>query len=312
MKTCYYMSVGEKTYYYTLNATYVHTSYIPYGDEGQYEEHKEIRHHFIRNLSHDFETAKEKAIAWVAEHGCKEKPLKLLDTPYSMNARQEGILEAIREMIAEGKMPSGKYAGVHISEVPMSYIHWAICNLYHPDVIETQNGRLGLMCYDYAQKQGWIDAWVKEGSGDLNDPEYQKELDETIAAGVILCGKHEGVAIKDMIYTKKGTIKVASLNYLNWLATSKMSLDYLVSDSTDIPYVKDEDGNRIYHITTEHMAERGQLKKLNRFELSILVARQYLYDNKMNDRRVRMYKIHWNEVEVREDRAISNVRIPRD
>ena len=60
----YFVSVGEKSYFYTLNYSYIHINYVKSGIEQRPFPIAERRYTFIRNLSHDFDEAMEKAKAW--------------------------------------------------------------------------------------------------------------------------------------------------------------------------------------------------------------------------------------------------------
>ena len=62
----YFVSVGEKSYFYTLNYSYIHIKYIKSGIEQRPFPIAERRYTFLRNLSHDFDEAMEKAKAWYA------------------------------------------------------------------------------------------------------------------------------------------------------------------------------------------------------------------------------------------------------
>lgn len=269
----YYVSVGEKSYFYTLNYSYMDTQYSKVGDEQKVVETKVRKHTFLRNLSHDFTEAMAKAQEWhkVRNSGI---PLVLLDSPYAMSAREKGLLEQRLAAIKAGYLPVGKFANQHVSSVDKAYIHWVILNIYDPDLADDSQNLMAQVCYNYADEQGWIDEWVKKGQDSYFDPNYEDAANAIINGDVFLVGQYKNDSIKDFGYTKKGTIKVSVLNYLQWFAKQKTYVDEVI-ERFSIPFQLMEDGKEYYVLKSEHF-DNVKSGKPQDFDLTVLMVRQFL------------------------------------
>lgn len=233
MKTYYYMSTGEKSYFYTLNVCFTETIYVPtYCPTGLCHMPKEvIRHHFIRNLGHDFQES-------IARLQQLETELELenviyLDSPFAMNAREKCAIEARNETIGKGILQSGKYIGSHVSEVPESYVLWNVLNTYHPE----NNNILGHICYNYADSQGWLKEWITKGkeiSANLHTVKVE-QIKNCLENEIFMIGKYKGQTFNDIAYTQKGAINKNVLNYYDFLKSSISLRD------VDMDFKDDED-----------------------------------------------------------------------
>lgn len=303
----YYVSTGEKSYFYTLNVSYIDIVY----KRGAPPMCKPIpmavrRYQFIKNLSHDFEAAQEAAKAWVKEKNISF-PLKLLSEPKAMSEREKGILAAYLARIEAGYLPFGKYADRHVSEVDKSYIHWVVKNLYDPEVAEGEQNEMAQICYNYADQQGWIKEWLEQASANLCPEGYSDELNSIINGEIFPMGKYEGQAYSEIAYTKKGTLKVAVQNYLDWLSKSDNHVKKLVREGIIEPELC-EDGNEYYVLKSEHFKDQRNGKPDN-FLLTVLMIKN-LRRKKRNkdiadkDLHRPLFRFDWQERQLSEREAL--------
>lgn len=269
----YYVSVGEKSYFYTLNFSYMDTQYRKVGDEQKVVETKVRKHTFLRNLSHDFSEAMTKAQEW-HKGLTSEIPLVLLDSPHAMSAREQGLLEQRLAAIKAGYLPVGKYANQHVSSVEKSYIHWVVLNIYDPDLADDSQNLMAQICYNYADEQGWIEEWVKNGQDTYFDPDYEDVVNNIINGDVFLVGQYRNESIQEFGFTQKGKIKVSVLNYLQWFAKQKIYVDEVV-DRFSLPLELMEDGKEYYVLRSEHFTNVKSGKPQD-FDLTVLMVRHFL------------------------------------
>lgn len=269
----YFVSVGEKSYFYTLNYSYIHIKYIKSGIEQRPFPIAERRYTFLRNLSHDFDEAMEKAKAW--HKAVKSKnPLKLLESPLAMSEREKNQLLDRMAVISEGIIPCGKYKDQHVSTVEKSYIHWVLLNIYNPDLPEGEQNLMAQICYNHAEEQGWIDEWTQNVQATFFGPEVGEELNAIIESDVFLVGKYKGQSLKDFGYTKKGVRKVKIADYLLWFSRQSTFIDRIISTHELEPELM-EDGNEYYIFKSEHFSN-AQSAKPSDYDLTIMMVRQLL------------------------------------
>lgn len=274
----YFVGIGEKSYFYTLNYSYIHYVYEKNTD-GKVLPSAVRKHTFIRNLSHDFDEAMAKATEWHKNHKT-DNPLKLLDSPKSMSEREKGILEARVAAIKAGWIPFGKYRDQHISNVDKSYIHWVILNIYDPELAEDDQNLMAQICYNYADEQGWIDEWTKIGQDKYFDPEFESNLNSVINGDLFLVGKYKNQSLKDFGYTKKKTMKVAIQDYLNWFRKQKTLVDEVITEFHLQPELM-EDGCKYYTLSNEHFANQ-RTGKPSDYDINVLMVRQ-MFNRKSNE-----------------------------
>lgn len=267
----YFVSVGEKSYFYTLNYSYIHINYVKSGIEQRPFPIAERRYTFIRNLSHDFDEAMEKAKAW--HEAVKSKnPLKLLESPLAMSERDKNQLLDRIAVISEGIIPCGKYKDQHVSTVEKSYIHWVLLNIYDPELPEGEQNLMAQICYNYAEEQGWIDEWTQNVQASHFGPEIGEELNAIIEGDVFLVGKYKDQSLKDFGYTKKGPMKLKVADYLLWFSRQITWLDNYLKRNEIQPELM-EDGNKYYVLKSEFFASTKKAKPTE-YDLTVLMARQ--------------------------------------
>lgn len=271
------MSVGEKSYFYTLNYSYIDYVYEKSTD-GKVLTSAVRKYQFMRNLSHDFDEAIAKAKEWHKNHKT-DNPLKLMDSPKAMSEREKGLLEARVAAIKAGWIPFGKYRDQHVSSIDKSYIHWVILNIYNPELAEDDQNLMAQICYNYADEQGWIDAWTKSGQDKYFDPEYESNLNAAINGDVFLVGKYRNQSLQDFGYTKKKTVKVAVQDYLIWFKNQKTLVDDVIAKFNLQPELMD-DGNQYYTLSNEHFANERSGKPSD-YDITVLMVRQ-MFNRKSN------------------------------
>lgn len=264
----YYISVGEKTYFYTLKYSYVDNRYFA-NEDGSYETLPIRVECYIRNLSHNFDTAIQKAKEYHAKYGSHTK-LVLPESERELSERATGITEALRQSLDTKILPTGKFAGRHVSEVYKEYIQWVVGNLYNPDECATPPNILGHICYNYAVENGWLDEWVEAGKKSLESKNDANRVNVLIEDGKILIGRKSGEQIEGFAFTKKKTIRVSAESYIYWLANNET-----VFDKFNPELVADENGNDVCIIDSKYY-EDTQNKTISKFDISVIIARQFL------------------------------------
>ena len=244
----YFVGIGEKSYFYTLNYSYIHYVYEKNTD-GKVLPSAVRKYTFIRNLSHDFDEAMAKATEWHKNHKT-DNPLKLLDSPKSMSEREKGILEARVAAIKAG---------------------W---------IAEDDQNLMAQICYNYADEQGWVDEWTKIGQDKYFDPEYESNLNSVINGDLFLVGKYKNQSLKDFGYTKKKTMKVAVQDYLNWFRKQKTLVDEVITEFDLQPELM-EDGCQYYTLSNEHFANQ-RTGKPSDYDINVLMVRQ-MFNRKSNE-----------------------------
>lgn len=291
----YFVSVGEKSYFYTLNYSYIHIRYVKSGIEQRPFPIAERRYTFIRNLSHDFDEAMEKAKAW--HKAIKSKnPLKLLESPKAMSERDKNKLLDRMAVISEGIIPCGKYNGQHVSTVEKSYIHWVLLNIYDPDLPEGEQNLMAQICYNHAEEQGWIDEWTQNVQATYFSPEVGILLNAIIEDDVFLVGKYKDQSLKDFGYTKKGSMKLKVADYLLWFARQTTFIDRIIT-SNDLKPELMEDGNEYYILKSEHFASSKSAKPTD-YDLTVMMVRQRLNrekNEKHGECLYPLYRFQWGD-----------------
>lgn len=226
----YYMSVGEKTYYYTLNYCYtdlVHEN-VPTANGIAHVARTIVRHTYIRNLSHDFDQAISRLKELERELNLEN--VKYMSSPCDMNPREKGIIEARNKAIAAEIITSGKYYGYHVKDVPEDYIIWTIVNRYNP---ESTNETVHI-CYNYADKKGLLKDWILQGKESHKNKQENNvtRINNALLNETILIGKFKGKTFNEVAYTKKGTINKNFLGYYDFLNQS-ISIRGIAGDFND-------------------------------------------------------------------------------
>lgn len=284
----YFMSVGEKSYFYTLNYSYIeiHYSQNEFGICGQTPVRK---YSYIQNLSHDFEQALEKAKQWHKAHGGTLR-LKLMDSPNAMSEREQVDYIQRMERIKQGLFNKGKYANQHVNTVPKSYVHWYLCNMYVPELSEGDQNLNAQICYNYADEQGWIEDWAEKGKQQVFPQGYEQYLNDTINGDIMLVGRYAEQPFEDYAYTKKKTLRVSVEDYLYWFANQETAIEEIIKKFELKPELA-EDGQEYYTLTSEHfLSDKG--RKPSDFELSVLTVRKFLSQFNKN-RPYPQYRFDW-------------------
>ena len=289
----YYMSVGLKSYYYTLN--YCRKDFIYSHDgEGNYDRTPVDRHHFIRNLSHDFEEAVEKAKQWHKENGGGLR-MALMSSPNAMSEREKAEYLKRLERIKEGKFNSGQHKNQYVKDVPKSYVHWMICNVYNPNKSEEDQHLSAQICYTYADEQGWIDEWAEKGRNKVFPPNYETEVNNLINDEVMLCGKYRETPISDFIYTKKKTFRVREYEYLIWMAQQNSLINRIIKRFELKPELM-EDGKEYYTLTNEHFLSYAE-RMPDTHDLSTMLVNNWLAENDTAHKYPK-FRIQWDALQT--------------
>lgn len=230
MKDYYYMSVGEKTYFYTLNYCYTDTIYetVNTANGVSHFPRTIVRHNYIRNLSHDFDQAVARLQELEVELDLKN--VQYMSSPCDMNPREKGIVEARNKAIAAEIITYGKHYGKHVKDVPVDYILWTILNRYQPD----STNETVQICYNYAEQQGLLKEWIENGREMYKKRQVTNvsRVEDALLNETILIGKFKGQTFNDVAYTKKGAINKNFLAYYEFLSQS-ISLRDLDGDLND-------------------------------------------------------------------------------
>ncbi|WP_411688807.1 hypothetical protein [Acinetobacter indicus] len=291
----YFVSVGEKSYFYTLNYSYIHIKYVKSGIEQRPFPVAERRYQFLRNLSHDFDEAMEKAKQWHSNSKSKN-PLKLLDSPRSMSEREKHELQERTAVIEAGYLPVGKFQGQHVSTVDIDYIHWVCRNVYDPELADGEQNLMAQICFNYADEQGWIDQWTQQVQDEHFGPEVEDQLNSALESDVLLVGKYRGQSLKDFGYTKKGSMKVKIADYIQWFRKQMTVVDIIINKFKLEPQLMD-DGFEYYIIKSEHFLERAESKPSD-YDLTVLMLRQMnnrQRNAKLDDPILPLYRFEWNK-----------------
>lgn len=289
----YFVSVGEKSYFYTLNYSYIHIRYVKSGIEQRPFPIAERRYEFLRNLSHDFDEAIEKVKQWHKNENIK-CPLRLLDSPRSMSEREKHELQERTVIIEAGILPVGKYQGQHVSTVDIDYIHWVCRNVYDPEIIDGEQNLLAQICFNYADEQGWIDRWTQEVQNKYFGPEVEEQLNNALESDVLLVGKYRGKSLKDFGYTKKGPMKVKIADYIQWFRKQPTVVDTIIRKFNIEPQLMD-DGFEYYILKSEHFFEMKETKPSD-YDLNILMLRQMKNRERnaqLDDPIFTLYRFEW-------------------
>lgn len=282
----FFMSVGEKTCFYTLNYAWFENIYKS-NDYGHIIiDRVERRTQFLRNLSQDFDTAIEKAKDWHKNHKGKIT-LKLLSSPITMNDIQRKIRQEYQEKVASGIILSGKFSGKHVSDLEENYMHWVLENIFNPDLLDGEQNLLAQIIYNYAEENGIIEKWRLMAFENLKKTHNAEVLNSKIDTGVLLAGQFKGLSFEEAFTTQKGDIKKRSVNYLNWMLNSvnlEKDLKVSITDRENICYIEITPellindfilsviiiNNKIAEITNK---KRGfNIKDIYRFESNSLIS----------------------------------------
>lgn len=290
----YFVSVGEKSYFYTLNYSYIHIRYVKSGVEQRPFPIAERRYQFLRNLSHDFDEAMVKAMQWHSE-AKTNCPLRLLDSPRSMSEREKHDLQKRTAIIEAGVLPVGKFQGQHVSTVAIDYIHWICRNVYNPEIADGEQNLMAQICFNYAEEQGWIDRWTQQVQDTSFALEIGDKLNAALEDDLFLVGKYRGQSLKDFGYTKKGPMKVNVADYIQWLRKQSTVVDTIINKFNLEPQLC-EDGFEYYIIKSEYFFEMNETKP-NDYELTILKLRQ-MRNRERNAKLAEpvhaLYRFEWN------------------
>lgn len=267
-KDYYFISVGEKTYFYTLRYSYLDVRYFQ-NEDGSVESLPLRKESYIRNLSHDFDEAIQKAKEYYAKHAYLAE-LRLPKHPRELSERQLGATAALRESLETKILPTGKYTGSHVSDVQKDYVQWVVANLYEVDEIATPKNILAHICYNHAVETGWFDEWVETGKAAIESKNDADNVNSLINEGEILIGKKSGEKIEDFAFTKKKTIRANAESYLYWLVNQDTTFD-----KYDPELVTDADGNEVCIINSKYY-ENTESKTISKFDISVIIARQFL------------------------------------
>lgn len=290
----YFMSVGEKSYFYTLNYAYTEAVYRS-NEHGTYIADSVQRFAFIQNLSHDFDEAVLKAKKKWHENSDTSAPLKLLEAANSMSERELSEYKKRAERLERGILIGGKYSNQQVATLPKSYVFWIITHIYNPNLIDDEQNLNAQICFNHAHESGWINEWVQATKNHLF-PENQNEiLNAKVTSTVMTCGNYSGEDINDFLYTKKKTYKKASMNYLEWFSEQVKPIDEMFFN-LDIPPVKDETGQRYLTITSkDYLAAHKELPSA--FLLNAIAVKNFLAKKTGNPKAV-MYRFDWQYLSI--------------
>lgn len=205
----YYISVGEKSYFYTLRYFY-HKKLWKNNEFGTHTFEIVTGSRHERNLSHDFDEAVRIAKEYMASKNYK-LPLHTDEPKETMNERADVTgITAYEEKLSNKILLSGKNVGCHVSEVDKSYVLWSILNVHNEDAPIEQKRRNttlinGQICFDYATEQGWLNEWLSEGENLLKGENFSDmdEINSIINGEVFHIGKYQNQALSEFGYTKK-------------------------------------------------------------------------------------------------------------
>ena len=204
MKDYYYISTGDKSYFYTLNYSYLEPIYKHNCNHVLMFAGYERKSVYICNLSHDFDEAIQKAKIL-----SKDVHLKIPKSPLDMNEREKIEIANKISIVSEGIMPYGKYKDTHVKDVPLGYIIWIVLNRPESDT-------LYLICYEYLIKNNYIEQWVS----DLNEKVNSNQNTTLVIKDVFECGKYNGMEFSEVALTKKSQLKKTFIGYYSYIMNS--------------------------------------------------------------------------------------------
>lgn len=300
----YFISVGEKNYFYTLRYFY-HKQLWKNNEFGKptFEIVTGSRH--VRNLSHDFDEAVRIAKEYMAENNYKKLHITAPQEIMSERADVTSIT-AYEQKLSNKIFLSGKNVGCHVSDVDKSYVLWSILNLHNENAPLEQKRRNttlinGQICFDYATEQGWMNEWLSEGEALLKS-ENSSDMDEInsiINGEVFHIGKYQNEAISEFGYTKKKQLKSAVVDYLTYMANQDTVIDKIIKKG-EHEFIEHDDGLDEVFITTamlklENLTPHAILK--NRFVLTVLMCRHLCHKLGLGRKFIYMIKYTFQSVQ---------------
>jgi len=281
----YFISVGEKSYFYTLRYFY-HKKIWSTNENGQHSFELTTGSRHVRNLNHDFDIAVSIAKEYMANKKSK-MPLHTKAPTETMNERADVTsITAYEEKLSNKIFLSGKNVGCHVSEVDKSYVLWSIINLHNDNAPLEQKRRNttlinGKICFDYATEQGWLNEWLTEGENLLKS-ENNSDMDEInriLDGDVFHIGKYRNESLAEFGYTKKKQLRSAVVDYLIYMSKQETSIDRIIKKGKH-EYVEHDDGLDEVFITTDMLqAESISPHSIRHdgFILTVLMCRHLCY-----------------------------------
>lgn len=198
----YYISTGSLGVLYTLR--YKALEMFPHGDSTFTERNIDV---YLCTLSKDPDEALLKAQAYLTERGIDYKHHNL-STDFVLNERAEsiyGAAELRRSQLTNQVLVGGKYDGVHVSELPESYLKW-----FHLNVRTGLNHEI---IENYISENDLENEWVKLGSFNLYNKlvELQSKF-EKYNENCIL--EFNGVPKEQKIYNKDKSFNGRTISFL--------------------------------------------------------------------------------------------------
>lgn len=241
----YFISTGEKTYFYTLNYTYLEPVYKQNCNFQWMIADYERKYEYICNLSHDFDEAILKAKSIVESYRGDAK-LVIPSSPTDMNEREKNDIEKTKKIVDEGVLLTGKYANTHISNVPLEYMAWVVAN-------QSKSNTLYLICEKYLIDNNYIQTWMNDLANKINNKNNEKINVDLINSKMFRVGKFSGESFNDIAFTKKGELKKSFLDYYNFM---KSNIKEIIKCAIDF------DDNDDYHICLNLTSDllKGHLK----------------------------------------------------
>lgn len=210
----YYISTGRLGVMYTLR--YKAIEIYPNGD-GTFKE-RELNV-YLCTLSKDPDEALQKAKDYLSDLGIDYKKYNL-STDFVLNERAESIYgqaEERRGQIANQVLVSGKYEGMHVSELPEDYLKWCHLNLYsgvNHEIIES-----------YIEENDLHNEWVKLGVLKIYNKliDFKNQFQTNIDNCILVFG---GDAKVQKPFNKSGTVNQRTLDFMKTYSKSNRLIEY--------------------------------------------------------------------------------------